>query len=342
MSTSLNELTECVQAQEEAESQMQTQGFARIDDDQAFLDVEHLSQAIEETHVCSDDIDFDALGPNEVLQRLFPDLTSEMMTQLLDMFAFDLDQVIQYLYDDGSSSMTRGSAEVQTEEKNEYVAQETPRSQICRHYLAGGCYRKDCWFSHDLETRVCRYWLQGFCAKGSSCSFMHGSALASTNYPRKKCRETPYYSQNYSDFEPHLDKDAFPSLISSKKVRSASFAEREQHSNACKSHSKQVIKGKDAFKLLFGNPAPPSYVSRTFSNSPKATLASSKKEVYQTTKRPVVTTDSLPWVSTGDTLAASYSKHRKEAIEVAEARNKLFQRFVLNYGSLKIFYLNLE
>ena len=34
----------------------------------------------------------------------------------------------------------------------------------------------------------------------------------------------------------------------------------------------------------------------------------------------------IPWVSTGDTLATSYFKHRETAIQVALERNKLFQR----------------
>jgi hypothetical protein len=32
--------------------------------------------------------------------------------------------------------------------------------QPCRHFLNGECLRRDCVFSHDFATTVCRYWLQ--------------------------------------------------------------------------------------------------------------------------------------------------------------------------------------
>lgn len=30
--------------------------------------------------------------------------------------------------------------------------------QVCRHYLARECYRKRCWFAHDLEVKPCKFW----------------------------------------------------------------------------------------------------------------------------------------------------------------------------------------
>jgi multidrug efflux pump subunit AcrA (membrane-fusion protein) len=32
------------------------------------------------------------------------------------------------------------------------------KRQVCRHYLAGECYRKDCWFAHDLKVKPCKFW----------------------------------------------------------------------------------------------------------------------------------------------------------------------------------------
>lgn len=32
------------------------------------------------------------------------------------------------------------------------------KRQVCRHYLAGECYRKDCWFAHDLDIKPCKFW----------------------------------------------------------------------------------------------------------------------------------------------------------------------------------------
>ncbi|KAI9299786.1 hypothetical protein BJ944DRAFT_273908 [Cunninghamella echinulata] len=49
----------------------------------------------------------------------------------------------------------------------------TRKNQVCRHYLAGECYRKDCWFEHDLDIKPCKFWLQGSCFKGDTCEFAH-------------------------------------------------------------------------------------------------------------------------------------------------------------------------
>lgn len=28
----------------------------------------------------------------------------------------------------------------------------------CRHFLQGNCFRRDCWFSHDLDSMICKFW----------------------------------------------------------------------------------------------------------------------------------------------------------------------------------------
>lgn len=45
---------------------------------------------------------------------------------------------------------------------------------VCRHYLQGNCRRSDCGFSHDVEGKVCKFWINGGCLKGNECEFMHG------------------------------------------------------------------------------------------------------------------------------------------------------------------------
>ena len=47
---------------------------------------------------------------------------------------------------------------------------------VCRHLLAGGCYRSDCTFSHEVEEHTCLFWLRGVCAKVGDCAFYHGFA----------------------------------------------------------------------------------------------------------------------------------------------------------------------
>jgi len=45
---------------------------------------------------------------------------------------------------------------------------------VCRHLLQGGCYRRDCQFSHNVEEHTCLFWMQGRCGKGQACRFLHG------------------------------------------------------------------------------------------------------------------------------------------------------------------------
>ncbi|KAF7732840.1 hypothetical protein EC973_000116 [Apophysomyces ossiformis] len=51
------------------------------------------------------------------------------------------------------------------------------KKQICRHFLAGECFRKDCKFIHDIQVKICKFWLQGSCLKGSLCEYPHGLAM---------------------------------------------------------------------------------------------------------------------------------------------------------------------
>lgn len=46
---------------------------------------------------------------------------------------------------------------------------------ICKHFVAGECYRSECFYSHDLEGHVCSFWAAGGCLRGSDCWFAHPS-----------------------------------------------------------------------------------------------------------------------------------------------------------------------
>ena len=50
----------------------------------------------------------------------------------------------------------------------------TPPARICRHFLAEGCFRSDCPFSHAISQHVCRFWASpSGCAVGEECAFRH-------------------------------------------------------------------------------------------------------------------------------------------------------------------------
>ncbi|ANB12657.1 hypothetical protein AWJ20_919 [Sugiyamaella lignohabitans] len=45
---------------------------------------------------------------------------------------------------------------------------------MCKYFLQfGECLRADCKYSHDLSSRICRFWLRGECLAGDNCVFLH-------------------------------------------------------------------------------------------------------------------------------------------------------------------------
>lgn len=210
-------------------------------------------------------------SPLELLTSLFPDQTAESLSTLLATHGYELEAVIDVL------------------------CQETParpQKQVCRHFLAGGCYRKDCWFSHELESKICKYWLQGFCAQGTHCQFMHGQEVVNRVTARPEAVKEPVAPP------PGLGPEAFPSLLPGQdtKARSLDFSSANYQS-----------------------------LSKRVDSSPVRLESSFSSNAY---RGPVsrVKTDEASWVATGDTLASSYYKHRSSAIEVALERNRLFQQ----------------
>ncbi|CAO3594021.1 unnamed protein product [Absidia cylindrospora] len=74
------------------------------------------------------------------------------------------------------------------------------KRQVCRHYLAGECYRKDCWFAHDLEVKPCKFWLQGLCLKGDTCEFAHSleelEQVTKNHHPSSSSSSPPSNNNN--------------------------------------------------------------------------------------------------------------------------------------------------
>ena len=42
---------------------------------------------------------------------------------------------------------------------------------VCRHLLAGGCYRSDCTFSHEVEEHTCLFWLGASVLRSATVRF---------------------------------------------------------------------------------------------------------------------------------------------------------------------------
>eukprot|EP00048_Salpingoeca_helianthica_P002020 m.53864 g.53864 ORF g.53864 m.53864 type:complete len:540 (-) comp11853_c0_seq4:28-1647(-) len=200
----------------------------------------------------------------------------------------------------------------------------------CRHFVAGGCYRSDCWFSHDLSSIPCRFYLAGYCKDGETCPFMHALAppavlagaawlrgtllpLSSTHEEKEK-GGPPQGLVFAQDDESH-----FPSLLTAKP------------------QSKSMLSSPS--KLSFANiaaaPPPPS------AQSPATTAAAAavSKHLLHTSNLPSrmgrFSSSDYPglWVNAGAEVSAQYQRLRAAAIERAQARNRLFGEARRAYGA---------
>lgn len=153
------------QPQEEEEEDGNTTTINRGDDDQAFdptlqfyhgtlydahtiqdmnrLALNVTNPSLEETEAEGLEQDMSTL---QMMQTIFSDLSDEALMETLARHDYDVDRAMESL-------LTR-TVSVPTDQTTTLVK----KRQVCRHFLAGECYRKDCWFVHDLQEKVCKFW----------------------------------------------------------------------------------------------------------------------------------------------------------------------------------------
>lgn len=118
----------------------------------------------------------------QMMQTIFSDLSDAELIETLEESDYDVDRSIESLL---TRKMSNKAAEQEAEAAVAAVTaisvkstkaasapsksattntlENTPKKrQVCRHFLAGECYRKDCWFVHDLQEKVCKFWYVQF------------------------------------------------------------------------------------------------------------------------------------------------------------------------------------
>ena len=91
----------------------------------------------------------------QMLESIFTDLSEAELTATLEEHGYDLDKATESLFD--RKQQTASPPTTNTTATS--VSSPPPKKrQVCRHFLAGECYRKDCWFAHDLQVKVCKFW----------------------------------------------------------------------------------------------------------------------------------------------------------------------------------------
>jgi hypothetical protein len=94
----------------------------------------------------------------------------------LDLKFFAKDESTAPIKSDALSHLPQNDYSLPIVSDADQIAKES--KQVCRHFLLGQCYRSDCWFSHDPEMLICKFYLRGICYKGSGCEFSHGEGLS--------------------------------------------------------------------------------------------------------------------------------------------------------------------
>jgi hypothetical protein len=94
----------------------------------------------------------------QMMQTIFSDLNEKELVETLERVDYDVDRAIESLLAE-KAAITQPIRVTQPQQVPQAQLQDVPKKrQVCRHFLAGECYRKDCWFVHDLQEKVCKFW----------------------------------------------------------------------------------------------------------------------------------------------------------------------------------------
>ncbi|KAJ3040560.1 hypothetical protein HDV00_010740 [Rhizophlyctis rosea] len=259
----------------------------------------------------------DALTPLQLLQQIFSskNMSAQDIESVLELCGWDLGKAVEQMFADNSST-TKPTSLSQPVAKSPAVSRSTDSDSksasssrpLCRHYLAGGCFRADCWYSHDIERRVCKFWVRGYCAKGDECEFAHDVTVPTTPLPPSSSSPPPTSNPTSASLTD------FPSLAPPPKPKIDFWGPTVEFSEVAR---KNKHKPAPALPVKKGTP-------------PKSGLPYAERELVGQDRD---ITRTIRWVSTGESVACVYQRERNEAIEVGRERARLIQRATQAYLS---------
>ncbi|KAF9293233.1 hypothetical protein BGZ74_011796 [Mortierella antarctica] len=272
------------------------------------------------------------MTPMDMLLLIISDTTPEKVEKAFENSGYDMDSTLERIME-GKSAIKNPLAQ--------YVPTGDVRSQqTCRHFLQGNCFRKDCWYSHDLDLMVCKFWLKGQCFKGEGCEFNHfmdagriAESATMTTAPKQK--------------PPAMDDFDFPSLGAAAPKKASAWGSTKgatKKANGTKETSSRTSNDSaDSLASQLEEKAkitsPPMLSKPAVSYSATAAAAAAKPlKPFQRTSTATGTEEqrrdfkgsmeptSIPWLETGSAINGHYMEARTKAIEYARARNRCFEK----------------
>ncbi|KAI9293228.1 hypothetical protein K502DRAFT_325424 [Neoconidiobolus thromboides FSU 785] len=278
------------------------------------------------------------------------ELPIEFLSKLLEDNGYELEKTMNILIDqEFKPKSTAPTIPTDTTQPDTTIK----KPQVCRHFIEGSCFRKDCWFSHSLDSTVCKFWLKGFCANGDSCHFLHKvDTVTITNKLTNLILEPTAKKESTI-----TNKFEFPDLINNTQSNSNNnFWKSNKIAIKSEQNSKKMSYLKDklpwvpntillqylnsardneltAYSLLKQRfPKPKEYgKSKTIKDT--SGPQSLEKRIKGIPKRPEVI---VPWVETGSAVSQIYLDYRSKAIELAKIRNSYFEKARSGYLNNKM------
>ncbi|KAF9919955.1 hypothetical protein FBU30_010343 [Linnemannia zychae] len=284
------------------------------------------------------------MTPLEMLQHIIGDFSPEKIEKAFEKNGYDFENTLEMLMAERTQQPVFPVP---------MPVGDVRSTQTCRHFLQGNCFRKDCWYSHDLDSMVCKFWLKSQCLKGETCEFNHYLDTS-----RKFVVPEPAPKQ----LPPVMDENDFPSLAASTSTKSKGASAWGTKTKGSKDMQKSKPNSMDASALANTSTtavgttaaddkepaeelatllntkaviAPPhvstplksySATAAAAASKPLTTLQKSSVEEQRQSFKLLQAPESVPWLETGSVLNETYLKARAQAIEYAKARNNCFEK----------------